>query len=72
MATITNDASSVRKLIADAGHSQRSAAGALGIGERTVRRYCLGENPVPRVIILALERLVDIRKCATCCARGTT
>jgi hypothetical protein len=49
-------------LLGDAGLSQRGAAKALGINERTMRRYCSGDAAVPRVIVLALERLRDTRR----------
>jgi hypothetical protein len=41
-----------------AGHySQRGAARELDISERAMRYYCAGEQPVPRVVLLALEHL---------------
>lgn len=39
-----------------AGLTQRGAARALGINERTVRRYAAGE-PVPTVVWIALRAL---------------
>lgn len=45
-----------RSALARAGLTQRGAARALGINERTVRRYAAGE-PVPYVIWLALKAL---------------
>lgn len=45
-----------RVFLARAGLTQRGAARALEINERTVRRYAAG-TPVPRVVWLALERL---------------
>jgi len=45
-----------RASLARAGLTQRGAARALGINERTVRRYAAG-TPIPRVVWLALERL---------------
>lgn len=45
-----------RSALARAGLTQRAAARALGINERTVRRYAAGE-PVPYVIWLALKAL---------------
>jgi plasmid maintenance system antidote protein VapI len=38
-----------------AGLSQRGAAKAIGIGERTMRRYVAGEAVVPLVVELALR-----------------
>ena len=49
-------ATTFRAALALAGLTQRGAARALEINERTVRRYCAG-YPVPRVVWLALERL---------------
>ena len=45
-----------RLALARAGLTQRGAALALGINERTVRRYAAGE-PVPTVVWLALKAL---------------
>lgn len=56
----------VRRLLDAAGLSQRAAAAELEINERTMRRYCSAGAPVPRVVVLALERLRDMRK-----ARGS-
>ena len=44
----------IRRLLAECGLSQRGAARLLGINERTMRRYVLGELPVPKAIELAL------------------
>jgi plasmid maintenance system antidote protein VapI len=52
----------IREQLAECGLSQRNAAEVLGIDERTMRRYCSGDEPVPRVVVLALERLVDMRR----------
>ncbi len=53
----------VRDLLAQLGLGQRGAARELGINERTMRAYCAGAD-VPRVVILALERLVETRPAA--------
>lgn len=45
----------IRDLLAAAGLGQRGAARALGIDERTVRRYVAGDLPVPKVVEVALE-----------------
>ena len=45
-----------RLALARAGLTQRGAARALGINERTVRRYAAGE-PVPTVVWIALRAL---------------
>lgn len=52
------DSDRIRKLLAQGGLSQRGAARQLGIDERTMRRYCAGELPVPQLVWLALEHLV--------------
>lgn len=52
---MTSDADRLRELLADAAISQRGAARELDIDERTMRRYCAGELPVPKVVWLALE-----------------
>ena len=49
-------AADFRAALARAGLTQRGAARALEINERTVRRYAAGAT-VPRVVWLALERL---------------
>lgn len=56
------DATIVRQLIATLGLSQRAAARELDLNERTMRRYCAAGEPVPRVVMLALERLVDMKR----------
>ena len=48
----------LRELLARAGLSQRAAARELHIDERTMRRYCAGQLPVPRVVELALAGLL--------------
>lgn len=53
------DAARLRELLAAGGYSQRGAARELGISERMMRYYCAGEQPVPRVVMLALEHLVE-------------
>jgi DNA-binding transcriptional regulator YiaG len=55
------DASRVRELLAKMELGQRAAARELDINERTMRDYCAGKK-VPRVVILALERLVDLQR----------
>lgn len=47
-----------RAALARAGLTQRGAARALGINERTVRRYAAG-YPVPTVVWLALKALAQ-------------
>jgi DNA-binding transcriptional regulator YiaG len=52
------DATRIRALLAALGLGQRAAARELDISERDMRSYCSGAK-VPRVVMLALERLVD-------------
>jgi DNA-binding XRE family transcriptional regulator len=59
--SMPTDASRVRELLAKMGLGQRAAARELDINERTMRDYCAGKK-VPRVVILALERLVDLQR----------
>jgi transcriptional regulator with XRE-family HTH domain len=47
----------IKDLVARAGLSQVRAAKELGIDPRTMRRYCLGESPPPRSVVLALRWL---------------
>jgi transcriptional regulator with XRE-family HTH domain len=41
------DTDRLRALLASLGLSQRAAAALLGMDERTFRRYCSGDLPVP-------------------------
>jgi hypothetical protein len=52
-------AAELRKLIAEGGYSQRSAAKELQISERAMRYHCSGDQPVPRVVMLAMRHLVN-------------
>lgn len=52
-------AAKLRQLIADGGYTQRGAARELEISERMMRYYCAGEQSVPRVVMLAMEHLVN-------------
>lgn len=54
-------ADKVRELLRRANLGQRAAAAELEINERTMRGYCAGDR-VPRVVMLALERLVDMAR----------
>jgi len=53
-------ADEVRQLLDQAGLSQREAARALDVNERTMRYYCLGEWPVPKKIEYALRWLAHL------------
>jgi plasmid maintenance system antidote protein VapI len=55
------DAWRVRELLDQADLTEEAAARALEISEPTLRSYRDGKQPVPRNVILALERLVDMR-----------
>lgn len=56
------DAQRLRDLLLKAGLSQRGAARELEVDERTMRYWCAGDGKPPRMAILALERLVDLRR----------
>jgi hypothetical protein len=51
----------VRQLLGQAGLGQREGARELDINERAMRGYCAGDK-VPRYVVLALERLVEMRR----------
>jgi hypothetical protein len=57
----TTDADRVRALLARLGMSQREGALELDMRSRDMRGYCAGEK-VPRYVLLALERLVQIKE----------
>jgi hypothetical protein len=52
------DADRMRAAIAKLNTTQRGLARALDLDERLVRRWCAGQDSVPRVVWLALEALV--------------
>ncbi len=61
-------AQQIRDLIERAGLSQRQAAHELGVDERTMRYWCKGDEhrgQPPKMAILALERLVEMRRQVT-------
>ena len=47
------------RLLDRAGFSQRGAAKALEINERTMRKYCAGDAKVPKTVELALLYLAS-------------
>lgn len=47
----------LRRLIEQAGLSQRQAADRLGVSPRTFRDWCAGKSEPPKAIILALRYL---------------
>lgn len=53
------DADRLRDWLAAHGRSQRGLARELGVSERLMRYYCSGEQPIPKVVWLALETLSD-------------
>ena len=55
------DAARLRALLVRAGFGQHTAARELDIAEHDMTCYCAGHEPVPRVVMLAVERLVDRR-----------
>lgn len=52
-------AAQLQRLLDKAGLSQRGAAKALDINERTMRRYVAGDQPVPRVVEYAVLWLAE-------------
>lgn len=50
-------AAELQKAIDRAGHTQSSAARAMGISRRTLMRYLSGEYPVPQLVALAVKAL---------------
>lgn len=54
----SDQAKQLRKLIADGGYNQLSAAKAIDVSPRMMRYYCSGDKDVPRVVMLAMEHLV--------------
>jgi plasmid maintenance system antidote protein VapI len=45
----------LRALLEECGLSQRGAAKALDLDERTMRRYCAGDRTIPLMLALALR-----------------
>jgi plasmid maintenance system antidote protein VapI len=63
---MSDDIKRLRALLERLELSQRAAAMQLDIDERSMRRYCAGDREIPRLVFLALERLVDMKTCAYC------
>jgi len=57
-----SDADRIRELLRRAGLSQRAAARELGIDERSMRHWCAGDYAPPKMALLALECLVELRR----------
>jgi hypothetical protein len=55
-----SDSERVQELLKRAHLGRSEAAEVLEVSDRDMQRYASGEKPVPRVVILALERLVDL------------
>lgn len=51
----------LRKLLERAGLSQRGAAKALEINERTMRKYVSGAAPIPKTVEIAVTCLAEHR-----------
>jgi hypothetical protein len=54
-------ADELRRLVSKAGLSQRAAARELGVDERTMRYWCAGNPPPPKMALRALDRRVAHR-----------
>jgi DNA-binding transcriptional regulator YiaG len=50
-----------REAIKSLGLSQRKAALIFDVNERTTRRWALGENKIPRGVVLALMTWVNLK-----------
>jgi transcriptional regulator with XRE-family HTH domain len=57
--TLTSDPEYIRGLLERAGMSQRAAARAIGVNERTMRAWLAGQYPWPYTAQYALERLAS-------------
>ena len=55
------DARGLRGLLGKADLTERAAATVLELNEADMRAYLAAERPVPRYVVLALERSVDLR-----------
>jgi transcriptional regulator with XRE-family HTH domain len=54
-------ADQLRDYLARLGLSQRAAAKALGIDDRTMRYWCAGTREIPSIVFMALEGLTKLR-----------
>lgn len=59
--TFPEDAAKLRDYLIAGNLSQRGAARALGINERTMRKYCAASIPVPEIIFKELRDIVAYR-----------
>jgi len=55
------DARGLRVLLGKADLTEEAAATVLDLNEADIRAYVAAEMRVPRYVILALERIVDLR-----------
>jgi len=55
------DARGLRVLLGKADLTEEAAATVLELNEADIRAYVAAEKRVPRYVILALERIVDLR-----------
>jgi hypothetical protein len=55
------DAMRLRVLLGRADLSEEAAATVLEVDQADMRAYVEGKKPAPRYVILALERIVDMR-----------
>jgi plasmid maintenance system antidote protein VapI len=55
------DSRGLRVLLGKADLTEEAAATVLEVDEADIRAYVAAEKPVPRYVILALERIVDMR-----------
>lgn len=56
----------LQRLLDRAGLSQRGAAKALEINERTMRKYCAGDSKIPKTVELALMYLCPAAPASFC------
>lgn len=52
----------LQRLLDSAGLSQRGAAKAIGINERTMRKYIAGEADIPLTVEFALRWVIHVMK----------
>ncbi len=56
------DAARLRTLLCRSDLTEEAAATVLEIDKADLRAYSGGEKPVPRIVILASERVADLRR----------
>lgn len=60
----TTESKRLRALLKRGGLSQHQAARELDMSRRMMGHYCAGTFPVPRMVWLALERVIELRETA--------